>query len=168
VEEQGDHQAEIGLRSAPDQPLSAGPGFGERQVDYCFAILPKHFRVWCSLNGWAAAFKVLPSSLDVLGFSPVRRETSGTPCQFARLRQARCSGMAGRVSVISFSTRRTAAISGAACQRGRWPMPRPATRALALPSDIGDVQNVLPLDQADEARATSTGPCPPNAPSSPV
>jgi hypothetical protein len=33
--------------------------------------------------------------------------------------------------------------------------------ALALPSDVGDVQNVLPLDQADEARATSTGPCPP-------
>jgi hypothetical protein len=31
VEQQGDHQAEIGLRSASDQPLSAGPGFGERQ-----------------------------------------------------------------------------------------------------------------------------------------
>ncbi len=31
VEQESDHQAEIGSRSAPDQPLSAGRGFGERQ-----------------------------------------------------------------------------------------------------------------------------------------
>jgi hypothetical protein len=168
VEEQGDHQAEIGLRSGPDQPLSAGPGFGERQVDYCFAILPKHFRVWCSLNGWGRGSQspaVKPRCARFFASSS-RYQRNALP--ICRLRQARCSGMAGRVSVISFSTRRTAAISGAACHRRRWPMPRPATRALALPSDVGDVQNVLPLDQADEARATSTGPCPSNAPSSPV
>lgn len=40
--------------------------------------------------------------------------------------------MVGRGLAICFSMSRPAAISGAASQYGRWPMPSPATWALAL------------------------------------
>jgi hypothetical protein len=168
VEEQGDHQAEIGLRSAPDQPLSAGPGFGERQVDYCFAILPKHFRVWCSLNGWGRGIQspaVKPRCARFFASSSRYQRNALPICPAAPGEMQRH----GRARVGDFFLDEA---DGSNFWGGL--PPRQVADAEAGDSGAGLAfgcrgrQNVLPLDQADETKATSTGPCPPNAPSSPV